>query len=372
MERVYRGFAHRRAGLSCSPSTRARSRSCARRSPRRSLMLATELLRIARADRRTRDYTLNNLRYALAEFVACFPVYRTYIVDKPSTQDRRYIEWAIAQARRRSRAADTTIYEFLRRVLLNEPAGGRLCGAEGARARLRDQDAAVHRACHRERHRGHRVLSLQPARVAQRRGGRSRASSACRCRASTARAPSAARNRPHTMLATSTHDNKRSEDVRARIDVLSEMPERLAQAAAPVGPGESPQENDSSKASPRPRRTTSICCIRSCSGRFTPETDERPRRPIASASRPTCSRRCAKRRCTRAGSRPTRDYESAVSAFVRALLAPERRNLFLKDLRAHAKTFAWFGMLNSLTMTLLKLTCPGVPDIYQGNETVRS
>jgi (1->4)-alpha-D-glucan 1-alpha-D-glucosylmutase len=55
---------------------------------------------------------------------------------------------------------------------------------------------------------------------------------------------------------------------------------------------------------------------------------------------------------------------------VRALLAPERRNLFLKDLRAHAKTLAWFGMLNSLTMTLLKLTCPGVPDIYQGNETL--
>jgi (1->4)-alpha-D-glucan 1-alpha-D-glucosylmutase len=67
---------------------------------------------------------------------------------------------------------------------------------------------------------------------------------------------------------------------------------------------------------------------------------------------------------------PNADYESAVTSFVRALLAPERRNLFLKDLRGHARTFAWFGMLNSLTMTLLKLTCPGVPDIYQGNETL--
>ncbi|MGZ8269387.1 MAG: malto-oligosyltrehalose synthase, partial [Burkholderiales bacterium] len=60
---------------------------------------------------------------------------------------------------------------------------------------------------------------------------------------------------------------------------------------------------------------------------------------------------------------------NAVASFVRALLADDRRNLFLKDLRMEAKTFAWFGMLNSLTMTVLKLTCPGVPDIYQGNET---
>src|SRR4029078_12217233 len=83
-------------------------------------MLAAELLRIARADRRTRDYTLFNLRHALSEIVACFPVYRTYIVDAPSAQGRRYIEWAVAQARRRSPAADGTVLEFVRRMLLAE------------------------------------------------------------------------------------------------------------------------------------------------------------------------------------------------------------------------------------------------------------
>ena len=62
------------------------------------------------------------------------------------------------------------------------------------------------------------------------------------------------------------------------------------------------------------------------------------------------------------------EYEAAVTAFVRALLAPSARNLFLKDLRAYSRRIAWFGMLNSLSMTLLKLASPGVPDIYQGNE----
>ncbi len=58
-------------------------------------VLATELLRIARADRRTRDYTFNTLRRALAEVAACMPVYRTYIAGKPSSQDRRYVDWAV-------------------------------------------------------------------------------------------------------------------------------------------------------------------------------------------------------------------------------------------------------------------------------------
>ena len=68
-------------------------------------VLSNALLRLAREDRRTRDFTLNTLRRALAEVVASFPVYRSYIVDKPSRQDRRLIDWAIGRARRRSPAA---------------------------------------------------------------------------------------------------------------------------------------------------------------------------------------------------------------------------------------------------------------------------
>ncbi len=87
-------------------------------------VLATALLRLAREDRRTRDFTLHALREALAEVVACFPVYRTYLIDKPSAQDRKFIDWAIGRARRRSLAADASVFDFLRRVLLGRPLPG--------------------------------------------------------------------------------------------------------------------------------------------------------------------------------------------------------------------------------------------------------
>ncbi|MGE5792443.1 MAG: malto-oligosyltrehalose synthase, partial [Bacteroidota bacterium] len=87
-------------------------------------VLANRLLRLARASRRTRDYTQNTLRQALTEVVACFPVYRTYITDRPTLQDRRYVDWAVGRAKRRARAADSTVFDFVRGALLaRAPAG---------------------------------------------------------------------------------------------------------------------------------------------------------------------------------------------------------------------------------------------------------
>ena len=305
MERVYRDFADRRAAAIAEVRLRGQDHDHAmRRSPRRSLMLATELLRIARADRRTRDYTLNHLRNALAEFVACFPVYRTYIVDKPSTQDRRYIEWAIAQARRRSRAADTTIYEFLRRVLLDEPA-------EDASAELKErvrafaikmqqftapvtakgiEDTAFYRY--------NRLASLNdvagdPSQFGMPLSG---FHGACAERGA---------NRPHTMLATSTHDNKRSEDVRARIDVLSEMTEDWRKLLRRWDRMNRPKKT-TVEGEPAPSPNDEYLLYQVLLGTFTAGDATATSKPTASASRPTCSRRFAKPRCTRAGSRRTR------------------------------------------------------------------
>ncbi len=67
---------------------------------------------------------------------------------------------------------------------------------------------------------------------------------------------------------------------------------------------------------------------------------------------------------------PNEEYESAVTGFVRALLGRLDGNLFLDDFRAQVPTFAWFGLLNSVSLALVKLTSPGVPDLYQGNELV--
>ena len=95
-------------------------------------VLSNALLRLAREDRRTRDFTFSVLRRALIELVAAFPVYRSYIVDEPSAQDRRFVDWAVGLARRRTLAADASLFDFLKRVLLGDPLPG---AAPGTRER---------------------------------------------------------------------------------------------------------------------------------------------------------------------------------------------------------------------------------------------
>jgi (1->4)-alpha-D-glucan 1-alpha-D-glucosylmutase len=176
-----------------------------------------------------------------------------------------------------------------------------------------------------------------------------------------------ARRFPHTMLATSTHDNKRSEDVRARIDALAEMPaawrlrlrrwQRMnASKAADVDGTRAPSLNDE------------YLLYQTLVGTF----------PVGDAG----DRAGYRERIVEYMRKATREakvhtswahidaaYEAATTAFVEAVLDDTRPNPFLDDLRASVEPLAWIGLLNSLSMTVLKHTLPGVPDCYQGNET---
>jgi (1->4)-alpha-D-glucan 1-alpha-D-glucosylmutase len=332
------------------------------------MMLATQLLRIAHADRRTRDYTLNNLRRALAEIVACFPVYRTYIVDTASAQDRRYIEWAVAQARDRSRAADTTVFDFVQRMLLAEAPPD---APPVLREQIRNfamkvqqftapvtakgiEDTAFYRY--------NRLTSVNDV------GGDPHQFGVT---VSAYHGASAERgsNRPHTMLATSTHDNKRSEDVRARIDVISEMPgewRKLLRRWERINRSKKTSAEDRAA----PSTNDEYLLYQTLLGSFPLEAeDDEALKHYADRIEAYLLKAVREAKLHTSWMNPSEPYETALASFVQALLAPSSRNLFLKDLRVHARTIAWFGMLNSLSMTLLKLTSPGVPDIYQGNET---
>ena len=367
MERIYRGFARDAEDYAESAYDGKRAIMAAALSAPL-MMLATDITRIALADRRTRDYTHHNLHRALAEVVACFPVYRTYIVDEPSVQDRRYIEWAVAQARRRGRAADTTIFEFVRRMLLGEAAED---ASPELRARVRTfamkmqqftapvmakgvEDTAFYRY--------HRLISLNDV------GGDPDQFGMPVSAFHGATAERAA-HRPHTMLATSTHDNKRSEDVRTRIDVLSEMPadwRALLRRWQRMNRSKTTLVDDATV----PSSNDEYLLYQILLGTFANEDAD------ADALTTYCERIQAymlkagrEAKVHTSWINPNDEYEAAVASFVSALLTASGRNLFLKDLRTHSRTLAWFGMLNSLSMTLLKLTSPGVPDIYQGNET---
>ena len=119
MDRVYRGFIDENLEW---PNV---AYECQHLVLRRSLaselnVVANRLARIAQLDRRSRDFTFNNLRQALAEVIACFPVYRTYIAGTVSDNDRRYIEWAVGAAKRRRASTEAPVLDFVRAALLME------------------------------------------------------------------------------------------------------------------------------------------------------------------------------------------------------------------------------------------------------------
>ena len=329
--------------------------------------LASDALRTARADRHTRDFTFSVLREAIAETVAWFPVYRTYVSSRGvSAQDRRYIEWAVARARRASRVADPSVFDFVRSLLLASPPAGSppalleryvdfamrfaQFSAPVAAKGVEDTSFYTHARFIAANEVGGDPQQFGMTRRAFHRVSSDRAASMC-----------------HSMLATSTHDNKRSEDVRARIDVISELP-----AAWRLNVRRWSRINRTRKVMQEggiaPSRSDEYYLYQTLVGSFPPLTD-----PVALedyrariASHVIKAAREAKTRTS--WLRIDTEYEQALTGFVNAVLADRRDNLFLADLRAQAATFAWFGMLNSLTMTLVKLASPGVPDIYQGNE----
>ncbi|HMO48887.1 MAG TPA: malto-oligosyltrehalose synthase [Rubrivivax sp.] len=368
MERIWRDFGGDSEGYErIVPRCK---RSVARGAMAAQLTTLTQALqRIALADRRTRDYGVHMLRDALAEVAAAMPVYRSYVVAQASAQDRQFIDWAVAQARRRSHALAPALFDFVRQCLLAQALPG--AGAEQA-GRVRAFAMAFQQFCAPVAAKGiedtafyryHRLVSLNEV-------GGDPASFGVSASAFHGANRDRQRHWPHTMLATSTHDHKRSEDVRCRIDVLSEVPAawRLAMrrwktqtrswrvlvdgALAPSGAdlmllhqtllGTLPAEGLDARSLPAYRERIEAYMLKAA--------------------------REAKLHTDWIG--PETDYEAALLGTVRGLLGRLDGNPVLADLQARARRIAWFGAWNSLAMTVLKCSAPGVPDLYQGSELI--
>jgi (1->4)-alpha-D-glucan 1-alpha-D-glucosylmutase len=331
-------------------------------------VLANQIERISETDRHSRDYTLNGLRDALMEVVACFPVYRTYVAsDQMSADDRRYVEWAVARAKGRNPAADVSIFDFIRDALLPEQHAA--------------QDEATHQslvafAMKFQQYTApvmakgledtafyvfNRLVSLNEVGGDPRRYG---TSIAAFHRANQERL----KRWPHAMLATSTHDSKRSEDVRARIDVLSEIPmewrRRLARWTRLTR-----RKRRISEGRPVPSRNDEYLLYQALVGAW-------PLDPLDAETLALFRERIAsymlkavrEAKVYTSWVNPNQEYEEALLHFVDGLLTEPDRNPFLADFVPFQRSISRFGMLNSLSQVLLKLTCPGVPDVYQGNE----
>jgi (1->4)-alpha-D-glucan 1-alpha-D-glucosylmutase len=331
-------------------------------------VLANQLDHIAEADPHTRDFTLNSLRFALMETVACFPVYRTYLTaDNVSKADAGRIEQAIARARRRSRSADLSVFDFLREVLLMRIA-------EGKNATFREQVTRL--ALQLQQYTApvmakgvedtafylyNRFVCLNevggdPAQFGvtmdefHRANGRR------------------LEHWPHGLICTTTHDTKRAEDVRLRIAVLSELPdawETVVRTWANVNRRHKRQVDGV----PLPDANTEYLLYQTLIGTWPLESmddagleayRERIQAYLLKASRE------AKRYTSWINTDAV--YEESLQDFVAALLDPSRSTEFMQSFLPFAKRVAHAGILNSLAQTLLKLTVPGVPDLYQGGE----
>ncbi|CAI10068.1 putative fusion of 4-alpha glucanotransferase and maltooligosyltrehalose synthase [Aromatoleum aromaticum EbN1] len=330
--------------------------------------LAGLLHDIAQHDRRTRDFTRSRLRGALKEIVAGFPVYRTYIGPRGvSDTDRRYIERAIATAAARTRAGDATVLRFVRDVLVSAPSE---TAAELRLLKLRfvrrfQQFTAPVMAKSMEDtafYRYNRLVSLNDV-------GGDPHTFGIAVQDFHAANERVAASHPFGLVGSSTHDSKRSEDVRARIDVLSEMPGAWRLALRRWR-----------KLNERHKRRVNDALAPSCNDEYLlyqtllgvwPATPPESRGLAELARRVDAYMLKAAREAKRHTSwmNPEPGYEAALSGFVRRLFAGGLDNPFVADFLPFHARVSCFGCYNSLAMALLKLTAPGVPDIYQGCET---
>ena len=334
-------------------------------------LLANHLTRIALSKRRTCDFTLNSLRDALTEVVASFPVYRTYVSPSGvSEEDARYIRLAIASSKWRSPAADTSIFDFISDVLLTRIADGQDPAYRSAVTTFAMkfqqftspvmakglEDTAFYRY--------NRLVSLNDV-----------GSDLHRFGITTTEFHAANQERlrswPHTMLATSTHDSKRSEDVRARLNVLSEI-----SALWGIRVREWRRFNRSHKRlvnhKPAPSPNDEYLLYQTLVGAWPlsliDKNDRNGWKSFSERIENYMVKAIREAKQNTSWINRNAEYETAVLSFVRALLNPDPNNRFLNDFLPFQRWVARIGMWNSLSQTLIKLTCPGVPDIYQGNE----
>ena len=331
-------------------------------------VLATQLTRLAKGDRRTCDFTFNTLRSALAEIVASFPVYRTYVADcEISADDARYVEWAVGVAKKRSQAADTSTFDFVRDVLLGRQGEGHSEAYRQAACafamKFQQYSSPVMAKSVEDTvfYQYNRLVALNEVGADPHRFGVSLAAFHFENQAR-------ARRWPHAMLASSTHDSKRSEDVRARLAALSEMPGEWRRAIShwsklnrskrrKLGDTRAPSRNDE------------YLLYQTLLGVWpfeAPDADGLAQLAERLVAYMTKAVREAKLHSSWIN--PDADYEAATADFVRALLSPEPGNLFLRDFLPFQQRIARAGAVNSLAQLLLKLTSPGVPDLYQGSE----
>lgn len=328
-------------------------------------MLGEQLTRLARQNHCSANLCPAGLTQAITEVTVCLPVYRTYTRTLTiSPCDRSYLESTITDAKRRNQGIDNMAVDFLRRVLtLDYPRHftpeqrrewlhfvlrwQQLTGAVTAKG---FEDTALYSF--------NRLVSLNEV-------GGNPSSDGLSIKEFHRLNHDRLEYWPHTLNATSTHDTKRSEDVRARINVLSELSDEWEKHIIQWQQWNQPKKPRINNLSV-PEPNMEIMIYQTLLGAWplspnlVPEFKERLRDYFIKAVRE------AKEYSSWLS--PDLDYESALVEFLDSSLDNSRENVFLADFLSFYQKAAYYGALNSLAQVLLKATSPGIPDFYQGTE----
>ncbi len=335
-------------------------------------VLGNMLDRLSERNRWYRDFTLEALSRTVRETIACFPVYRTYLApgQPVSEEDGQIIERAVSGAKRRNPAMDESIFDFLRDVLLFQ-FGPNLDGAGRAAhthfvLKFQQTTAPVTAKGLEDT-----VLYIYNRLTALNEVGGEPQQFGLSIEAFHERNLDRQRNWPATLLATSTHDTKRSEDVRARILAISELPELWRSSLQrwraanrrwkrTINDLEAPDANEEYLLYQTLLGTWPMQANGEPEAAATPDYIERIQAYMAKALHEA--------KINTSWIQANEEWDAAMRDFVAEILDRLPRNKFLPIFLPVAQEIARLGAINSLTQTLLKLTSPGVPDIYQGNE----
>jgi (1->4)-alpha-D-glucan 1-alpha-D-glucosylmutase len=331
---------------------------------------AAALHRIARRDLSTRDFTLTAIHRTLTEILVHFHVYRIYAgLAGISEADKHEMDWAVAGARKTVRAVDRELLEIMVGWLSGDgirhvPAGSRR--AERLRAMVKFQQLSAPTAAKSVEdtafYRYGRLISRNEVGTDPQQFAITPAAYHTAMRGRRKRFP-------RGLLATATHDHKRGEDTRARLAVISEFPEEWEAALARWMRLNAPLKKD--LGGPAPDAADEIMLYESLIGAWPLGLSADDREGVAAleerlAAWQEKALREAKRHTGWAA--PDAEYEAACRDFLHQVMDPERISRVLFDIADFVERIAAPGVINSLAQALLRITSPGVPDLYQGTE----
>jgi len=329
--------------------------------------LGHRLNRFAERHRHFRDFTLYSLISTIKEIIASFPVYRTYVTaDEPvSDRDRRFISEAVRRAKGRVPGVTSVVYDFIERLLLKQTPVtspedceeqatfiGKFQQITSPVAAKGIEDTAFYVY--------NRLLSLNEVGNDPTRFG---------LEPSTVHAWLADRRRrwPSALSATSTHDTKRGEDVRARLNVLSEMPSAWKGAVSRWRTLNRRYKTEVSGVL-APDSNEEYSLYQTLVGAWPFDTSDRTRDAFRMRVLGYVTKALREAKVHTTWLSPNEEYEQAVLQFVEAILDPRRSAAFLDSFTAFQARVAELGIWNSLSQLLIKITAPGIPDFYQGTE----